>query len=176
MAGTSRISEATGERRRSFAAPVAATVRRLGRDERGVSMLEFGLFFPILALIVLGTIDMAKGLAVKFALEQATQRTVELATLGGRPKADYSYLATEARNAADVPAGNVAVKQWLECDTVEQPLFNGTCPSGQQAARYVTVEIYKDYRPMFGSIPFVHRVADANGAIRITADSGVRVQ
>ncbi|HEX9931322.1 MAG TPA: TadE/TadG family type IV pilus assembly protein [Allosphingosinicella sp.] len=169
------ISAASMERRRGIAASICAVARRLRGDRRGVSMLEFALFFPILALIVLGTIDMAKGLAVKFALDQATQRTVELAALAGRPQADYTYLETEARTAANVPAANVTVRPWLECNGRTEP-FGGSCAAGEQAARYVSVTIFKDYAPMFTSIPFVHRFAGANGTIRITAASGVRVQ
>ena len=157
--------------------------RRLSRiaairgDERGVSVLEFGLFFPILALMVLGTIDLARGLATRFGIEQATQRTIELATLGGRPLADYSFLQAEAATAAGVPPANVALDQWLECNNARQASFNGVCPDGQQTARYVTITVFTDYTPMFYSIPYVGRVATAsNGKIRLTADSGVRVQ
>jgi Flp pilus assembly protein TadG len=176
MARRLRIPIATAGRRLSLAGALRRRGRTLRRDESGVSMLEFGLFFPILALLVLGTIDMAKGLSVKFALEQATQRTAEMAAMAGRARADYTYLATEAMAAAGVPLANVNVDQWLECNNARQPLFTGFCPAGQQAARYVNVTIFKDYTPMFRSIPFMRRVADANGKIRITADSGVRVQ
>jgi Flp pilus assembly protein TadG len=74
-------------------------------------MLEFGLFFPFLALMLLGTIDLARGLAVKFGLDQATQRTIELATLGNRPLADYSFLRAEAATAAGVPVAQVTLDQ-----------------------------------------------------------------
>ena len=176
MARRFRITIATTERRLSLPGRLRSSVRGLRRDESGVSMLEFGLFFPILALLVLGTIDMAKGLGVKFALEQATQRTAEMAAMAGRAQADYTYLGTEAMAAAGVPLANVTIDQWLECNNARQPLFNGFCPAGQQSARYVNITIFKDYTPMFRSIPFMRRVADASGKIRITADSGVRVQ
>ena len=148
----------------------------IGHDSRGVSMLEFGLFMPILALMLLGTIDLARGLATKFGIEQATQRTIELATLGSRPRADYSFLVAEAATAAGVPVAQVTLDQWLECDNVRQTNFGGSCTAAQQAARYVTITVWKDYTPMFDGIPFVGRLAAANGKIRLTADSGVRVQ
>ena len=147
------------------------------RDSRGVSMLEFGLIFPILALMILGTIDLSRGLAARFRIEQAAQRSIELATLGGRPFGDYSHLPTEASAAAGVPVGNVTLDQWLECNNVRQGSFGGSCAAGEQAARYVTITIFTDYTPMFEWLPFVGRLATAaNGKIRITADSGVRVQ
>jgi len=140
-------------------------------------MLEFGLFFPFLALMLLGTIDLARGLAVKFGLEQATHRTIELASLGNRPLADYSFLRSEAATAAGVPVAQVTLDQWLECDNTRQTNFNGTCTASQQSARYITITVYKDHTPTFTWIPIMGRLATAaNGTIRITADSGVRVQ
>lgn len=176
MAGEPGIDRSA--KRRPDARPARAARRGVGlvRDERGVSMLEFGLFFPILALMVLGTIDLARGLANKFAIEQAAQRAIEMATLGGRPRGDYTYLQTEAAAAAGVPVDNVVVSKWLECDGVSADYFS-SCTSTQQTARYVSVSIYKDYTPMFEWMPFLGRVSRrTDGKIRLTADSGVRVQ
>jgi Flp pilus assembly protein TadG len=147
----------------------------IGRDSRGVSMLEFGLFIPIMAVILLGAVDLARGLAMKFGIEQATHRTMELATLRAQPLADYSFLRDEAAAAADVPVAQVTLDQWLECNNTRHSSFTGTCAPGQQAARYITISVWKDYTPMFAGIPFV-RLADANGKIRLAADSGVRIQ
>ncbi|HEY0011818.1 MAG TPA: TadE/TadG family type IV pilus assembly protein [Allosphingosinicella sp.] len=165
--------------RRSF---TASPKRSLAGDERGATLIEFGLFFPILALLLLGTIDLGRGLATKFQIEQATQRTIELANLGGRPQADYSYLVPEAVSASGVPANQVTLSQWLECRTASgttrrETSFSGACQAGEQTARYVTITIWKDYVPMFASIPLLGRVGSgANGSIRLTADSGVRIQ
>jgi len=173
-----------GMRGRRSAAPGALApailkqrVLRIGPDSRGVSMLEFGLFFPFLALMMLGTIDLARGLAAKFGLEQATHRTIELATLGRGTLTDYSFLRTEAAAAAGVPIAQVTLDQWLECNNTRQASFTGACTTGQQTARYITITVYKDHRPTFEWIPIMGRLATAaNGTIRITADSGVRVQ
>lgn len=169
--GVSRTRRPAGFRR------IVRRGLRIGRDERGVSVLEFALFVPVLALMILGTIDLARGLAAEFKIEQAAQRTIELATLGNRPLADYSFLRTEAATAAGVPVANVTLDQWLECNNTRQASFTGACTTGQQAARYITISVFTDYTPMFEWIPFIGRLSNAaNGKIRITADSGVRVQ
>jgi hypothetical protein len=134
------------------------------------------------ALLLLGTIDLGRGLATSFRLEQATQRTIELATAGGRPLTDYNFLVPEAVRASGVPTGQVRLGQWLECRTAagvtrRETNFNGTCATGEQAARYVTITIWRDYVPMFASIPLIGRIGSGpNGSIRLSADSGVRVQ
>ncbi|HEX8193947.1 MAG TPA: TadE/TadG family type IV pilus assembly protein [Allosphingosinicella sp.] len=156
--------------------------RNLVRDEGGATLIEFALVLPLLALMLLGTIDLGRGLATKFHLEQATQQTIELANLGGRPLASYGFLVTEAASAASVPAAQVTLDQWLECRTAagatrREASFTGSCAATEQTARYVTITIWKDYIPMFPSIPLLGAVGSgANGAIRLTADSGVRVQ
>jgi Flp pilus assembly protein TadG len=161
---------------------LAISGRRLARDERGVSIVEFGLFFPILALMLLGTIDFGRGLATKFKLDQATQRTIELASLAGRAQADYSFLVPEAVNASGVPTSQVRLGQWLECRTASgatrrEASFSGTCQTGEQTARYITITIWDDYVPMFASIPIIGQLGTGpGGSIRITSDSGVRVQ
>jgi Flp pilus assembly protein TadG len=152
-------------------------------NERGVTLVEFGLFLPILALLLLGTIDLGRGLATKFALEQAAQRTIELATLGSTTtRTDYTFLKAEAATSAGVPVAQVTLDQWLECTPAggtptRAATFNSTCATGQQSARYVTITIYQDYTPSFASIPYIGRLAtSANGTMRLTADAGVRVQ
>jgi Flp pilus assembly protein TadG len=166
-------------------ASFAGLTRRLAAlrcDSRGASLLEFGLFFPILALFLLGTIDLGRGLAAKFHLEQAAQRTIELANLGNRPQADYSFLIAEAAAAAEVPATQVTLEQWLECRSGTGTLrraatFAGPCDATETSARYVTITIYRDYLPMFGSIPLIGRIGSGtNNSVRLTSDSGVRVQ
>lgn len=118
-------------------ASFAGLTRRLAAlrcDSRGASLLEFGLFFPILALFLLGTIDLGRGLAAKFHLEQAAQRTIELANLGNRPQADYSFLIAEAAAAAEVPATQVTLEQWLECRSGTGTLRRAAQRTGPRAA------------------------------------------
>ena len=154
----------------------ARAARALARDARGVSLIEFGMLVPIIAVFMLGAVDLARALATKFAIEQAAQRTIEIAALG-TPRADYNFLQAEAVAASGAPTANVVVTQRRECNGTLQTPFAAVCPVGQTTRRYVTITITKDYMPMFTWIPFVGRVGNQpNGARRFTADAGVRVQ
>lgn len=172
--------------RPTYQPPIIDQLRRrlaaLRGDARGATIIEFGLLLPILALFILGTIDFGRGLAAKFALEQAAQRAIEIASLGNRSQ-DYTFLRTEAATAAGVPLANVTLDQWLECTTTEgvttrQSAFNGVCPTGQQPARYVEVRIFQDYIPNFARGPLAVGMPGvrADGSVRLHADAGVRVQ
>ncbi len=47
------------------------------RNERGAAMIEMALVAPVLALGVIGIVDMSNAYSRKLALEQAAQRAVE---------------------------------------------------------------------------------------------------
>ena len=85
----------------------------LRRDESGVSVIELGLIAPVIAFMIIGMTDMARGFAAKLKLEQAAHRALEKVAVG-TGQSDYSYVRTEAATAAGVPEANVAVTTWLE--------------------------------------------------------------
>ena len=68
----------------------------LARDERGTSLIEFGFLAPFLAVLAMGIIDLSRGLAERFALQQAVNRSIEL--VQARP-------ATAAATATDLDYG-----------------------------------------------------------------------
>ncbi len=141
----------------------------LARDERGTSLVEFGFFVPLMAVLAMGIIDLSRGLAERFALQQAVNRSLEL--VQARPAVaaanatdlDYSYVKTEAASAAGVPEDNVTLTRWLECNGVEQDDPAGTCAAGTDTARYLRVRIVKNFQGDFyyQTIPMT-----ATGALR----------
>ena len=142
--------------------------RRLARDDRGTSLIEFGMLAPFLAFLTMGVIDLSRGLADRFALQQAVNRSLELAqarpAVAGAKATDVSYdfVKDEAVRAAGT-GSTVTLTRWLECNGVEQPSVTGTCPDGQDVARYLRIRIAKDFHGEFyyGTI-HLH----ASGALR----------
>jgi Flp pilus assembly protein TadG len=130
-------------------------LRALARDERGTSLIEFGFLVPFLALLTMGIIDLSRGLAERFAIQQAVNRGLEL--VQARPAVagatgsdvDYSYVKTEVATAAVVPQSQVTLTQWLECNGNNAGDVNGTCPDGQDMARYLRVRVTKDFKGEF---------------------------
>ena len=152
--------------------------KNLHRDERGVSALELGLSLPILMMLTVGAVDISGLISARLDLEQAAQRTTDLA-LASRPRnSNGAYLVTEAVAASGQPARNVTVEIFLECDGVRQPNFATSCPSDELRARFASVSIRRDYEPMFDYSKlaplFGRRVLSST--IRITGDSVVRFQ
>lgn len=141
----------------------------LGRDERGTSLIEFGFLAPFLALLAMGMIDLSSGLAERFAIQQAVNRGLELVqsrpaiAAADKDDVDYSYVKTEVAQAAGVPAAQVTLTRWLECNGQGTGDVNGTCPTGQDTARYLRVRVTKNFNGEFyyASIPMA-----ASGTLR----------
>ena len=142
----------------------------LARDERGTSLIEFGFLAPFLAVLALGIIDLSRGLAERFALQQAVNRSLEL--VQSRPATasatatdlDYEFAKTEAEAAAGTGA-TVTLTRWLECNGVDKGAASGSCADGEDTARYLRIRIAKNFQ---GEFYF--------STIRMTATGAVRTQ
>jgi Flp pilus assembly protein TadG len=150
----------------------------LARDERGATIIEFGFLVPILALLVMGIIDLSRGLSERFTLEQAVARSLELAqsrnaspvvqAADETPEEAYKFVFDEALAAAGTGAV-VTPRLWRECDGVETAPFSGKCPakadgSNSDTARYLKIHITKTYQ---GEYFLGAATTIASGSVRV---------
>lgn len=156
-----------------MSAVMRATLHRLRLDRRGAGVLELGLVLPVLMVVVLGLIDVASCYSAQMSLQQATARALERVQVGNS-RSDFTFVRSEAANAAKVPLSQVEVRTWLECNQVRQSATAQDCAAGQPRARYVQVEITAGYQPYFRYSPLGAR--EANGNVRLVANSAVRYQ
>jgi Flp pilus assembly protein TadG len=152
--------------------------RSIMADSSGVGLIELAFILPILLLLILGTIDLSRFVAARLDLEQAAQRTTDYALALRPTNANGTYLKNEAVAASGVPAANVTVDIFLECDGVRQSSFNNTCASGETRARYVSVSIVEQVQPIFdwASLSNFLGFSGFSSEITVTGDSLVRFQ
>lgn len=155
-------------------------MRRLVSDQTGAGILELALVLPVLLVLLVGAIDLSLFISAKLDLEQAAQRTTDLA-LSQRPlTSDGTYLKTEAATASGESAENITVSIYLECGGVREATFNTICPGGQSQARYVDVSIRNEIEPLFDWANFARAFGfgsgSASGSITVVGDSVVRFQ
>ena len=132
----------------------------LTRDDRGATVIEFGLLAPILALFVMGIIDVSRGLSERFTLEQAVNRSLELVQSrnadpavqedGDSPEDAYQFAIDEAKTAAG-PGATVTPTLWRECDGEETTPFEENCDDNadgtpKDTARYLKIHITKTFQ------------------------------
>ena len=159
--------------------PLLRARRRLAglrADERGASLVEFALFIPILAMMVMGISDFAMGYSAKLRVEAAAYRSLEKAAMGTATQ-DFSYMRTEAANsdgAGGIETSEVTVDTWLECNRVRSTAgFNSTCAEGQDTARYVSVTVTDTYTPSFNYGPLL---GNSSGVVPLSATAALRLQ
>lgn len=146
------------------------SARAIAQDKSGTSTIELALAAPLFAVLLTGMIDVTMGFSRKITLEQAAQRSIEMASVTSKMGSDYQYVRQEAADAANEPVEKVTLDRWLECDGVRQESFDGVCGDEQQVARYLSIRIDGQFKPMFGL------VAGGAGYIPIKGDAAVRVQ
>ncbi|HEX8534701.1 MAG TPA: TadE/TadG family type IV pilus assembly protein [Allosphingosinicella sp.] len=158
-----------------MATAILSRLRSLRDDERGVSLLEFTAMAPMLGLLIVAVADIGRGYTERFALQQAANRTLELAHSGTKTN-DYSFLATHAQTAAGTDA-TVTLTQWLECTatngTRTTKTMGSTCSAGEETGRYVTLNIAKPFDPVFTTMGYP---TEADGSIKLKARASLRVQ
>jgi len=147
--------------------------RLVWRDLRATSTVELALIVPILMVVLAGSVDVARLISTKLRLQQAAERTAEMASAGSIASAAFTSLQSEAATAANVPTSQVTVTYWLECDGTKQTSFDGTCTSGQQVGRFASISISSSYTPSFS---WLLHATGASGSIPLSSSASVRVQ
>jgi Flp pilus assembly protein TadG len=145
------------------------------RDESGTSLIEFALFAPILAVMVMGISDVAMGYADKLELEAAAYRALEKVAVR-TTQSDFTTLRAEAAAEAGVAQSAVVVDTWRECDRVRQTDITAPCAAGTDTARYVSVSISSSYTPTFDYGPLARSFGGTDGVVPISAFAAVRMQ
>jgi Flp pilus assembly protein TadG len=147
---------------------------RIARDDRGASIIELALVAPILASLLIGMVDMSRAYSYKLNLEQSAQRAIEKVQQYQSTTSTYGTLKSEAADAAGVPASDVTIDYWLECDGSRQSDYNTSCSGSQTYARWVTVSVQGTFTPMFRSKYYPR--ANSNGTFTIIGKAGMRTQ
>lgn len=145
----------------------------LVRAREGAAAMEMAIIIPMVAGLMMVAVDFSNAWAMRFALEQAAQRGIELAAVRKGVAADYSYIRTEAVAAWGKPFTNAAVQSWLECGGVRQQGLTANC-AGAQRARYLSVSITADFQPSLGWGGVI--TGDRGGGFAVTGDATIRVQ
>jgi Flp pilus assembly pilin Flp len=144
--------------------------RRLGADERGVAVVEFGLLAPVLALFVVAMIDLSQGFAERFAMQQAVNRSLELLLVNApsaganEDEVDYEGIRQEAATAAGVPIEQVVLRPYMLCGSRVLDDHDAVCADDEETARYVSLTVNKNFTGTLyvGTVPLV-----ATGSMRV---------
>jgi len=150
-------------------------LRSLGPDERGNSLIEMAFIAPLLATLLVGAVDLSRGVSAKLQVEQAAQRSIELVQRSEYKTADKATYEADAQAAAGT-GSTATLSAWLECngDGVHLNIDTGACGATDTMAKYVQMTVQKPYTPLFGTHFFA--AANSNGTVTVHATAGIRVR
>jgi Flp pilus assembly protein TadG len=150
-------------------------LRSLARDERGNSLIEMAFVAPLLAALVVGSVDISRGVSAKLQVEQAAQRSIELVQRSEYKTSDKATYEADARAAAGT-GSTATLTAWLECNGngVHLNIDTGACAATEAMAKYVQMSVQKPFTPLFGTRFFA--AANSNGTVTVHATAGIRVR
>jgi Flp pilus assembly protein TadG len=170
---------------------------RLLANDRGAAVIEMAMIAPVLALGVIGIVDLSNAYSRKLALEQGVQRAVEKIANTTENTSVETTLANEVKcqvNGSTTSGGtttcntsatqNITVTWRLDCTTGGTKVSTSTtdpatydalvaaCTSPSIKAGYVQVTVTDKYSPMFP----IHFAAFNTGdsTYHLAATAGVR--
>lgn len=173
-------------------------MRILARHEGGAAVIELALISPILALTIVGIVDISNAFSRKLALEQGAQRAIEKIMQTTEDDTVEGTLKTEAvcqvngMNAdktcktTPISAANVTVTWMLECRNSSGAITGSqtstdadafdllSCTAVDRPSRYIKVAVTDKYTPMFP----IHFGAINSGdkKYHLSATAGMRTQ
>jgi Flp pilus assembly protein TadG len=149
-------------------------IRALLNCERGNSFIEMALATPVFVGLLVGMVDISRGVSAKLQVVQAAQRTVELVQRTGFDTNQMANYETEAETAAGT-GSSATVTAWLECGSSTTRLaYTGSCTPGEAYSRHMDVTVAKNFTPLFGTEYFPG--ANSDGTFTVRAKAGVRIQ
>lgn len=174
---------------------IRAKKRTLHVDERGAAIIELALIAPILALMIVGIVDMSNAFSRKLALEQGAQRAIERIEQTTANDTVENTLTTEVVcqvngtnsdgtcKTSPITASNVTVTFRLDCtdgsgnvttqsNSTPATFDTYTCPTGTASqAKYLQVQVTDQYTPMF---PVIFSAINSDGTYHMSATAGMR--
>lgn len=149
-------------------------IRTIIGNRAGAAALETAIMLPIIAGIMMATLDFSNGWLTKLRLEQAAQRGIELVAARKGVATSYDYARSEMINAWGDAYTSATVESWLECGGTVQASATADC-AGAQRARYVKLRITAPFNPMFGW-GILYDGPESGGTATLVGDAVVRVQ
>jgi len=157
-----------------FRRPVSGLLSALVVETRGVAVVEAAIVMPVLAIVIMGTVDVARFGASMLTAQQAVNRGLEMSAMAG-PSLASSSIQSETAAQANVSASAVTVTQTLECSGITTS-WSSSCTSGQETARYTQIAISTTFTPTFVLGSFAQLWGNANGVVPISTTGAIRIQ
>jgi len=131
---------------------VNSLLRKLASAREGNALIELAVVMPVLTMMVLGMTDVARAYMLKVHIEQVARTGGEYAISSKDRIPDPAEIQAQIANDSGLPASDITVKRWLECDGVPQGDVQYCATSSEQPAQYISVDVQDTFQPVFGMV------------------------
>ena len=124
---------------------VAPGLRKLRRDNRGVTAVEFALIVPMALFMFVAISDLGIGIYTNMKVENAAQYGTEYAVVNGY---DASAITSAVRGATTLSNITVSPNQFCGCpsgSSITSTSCTATCSDGTLAGTFVQVSVGNTY-------------------------------
>lgn len=170
------------------------SLHRLAADNRAAAVIELAFIAPIVAVTVIGIVDVSNAFSRKLALEQGAQRAIEKIMQTTEDDTVENTLKTEAVCQVDgtnsdgsckstpITAADVTVNYRQDCTDKTSGAITATttnttgtftaCTAGLSDLRYISIIALDKYTPMFP----IHfgGFNTSDGTYHLSATAGMR--
>lgn len=147
--------------------------QRFFKDRRGVAAVELALALPILTVMALGSIDLARGFSYKMNLQQYAQSGADFIVANGESIPTEAQVKTEVAAVSGLATTAITVTKWTECNRGKNgTLPYDTCPgSSDEKANYMQIAVTDTYDPILD----IKGIADFVQSTSLTGTAIVRI-
>jgi Flp pilus assembly protein TadG len=131
--------------------------RRRWTSDAGSALVELAMTLPLLVLVMVGTIDLARVFYMGMELTNAARAGAQYGAYNPAQSGDFPGMRTAATGAVNITGVAATASRTCQCATTAGA-FSGatcstTCPSGQHLVVTVTVTTSKTFTTVVGSFP-----------------------
>lgn len=125
---------------------------RLASAREGNALIELAIVMPVLTMMVLGLTDVARAYMLKVHVEQVARTGGEYAVGSKDRIPEPSEIQAQLANDSGLPAADITVTRWLECDGIAQGDVQYCANSSEQPAQYISIDVQDTFVPVFGMV------------------------
>ena len=129
--------------------------QQLGRDRRGVSVVELALVAPVLAMMLLGMVDASLLVQRQLELQEATAQLANIAAASIPTATNLSDFRVVGARLADVPEERVTLSLGIRCNSGAIQPTSAACNTGEQRSTILSIRLTDQFSSNHGGVGFL---------------------
>lgn len=129
-------------------ARLLGTGAALRRDRRGTAVVEMAFALPIMVMLSLGFVDVARGFSYQMALAQYAQSGADLVLASFPTTPTDTEIKTQITTVSGIPAANITITRWTECNYGALPAVQACPAMADLRADFMRIKVVDTFSPI----------------------------